>query len=94
MEFYFCKNILYLVQGIRDSYTRNVEEWKKIFDHKEPHTSSFPVPWNKLSSFEKMLVLRCIRPDKIVPAAQLFVEGKVVKKERRSPQNLKIGRRR
>ncbi|XP_077275021.1 dynein heavy chain at 36C [Temnothorax americanus] len=59
---------------IRDSVMKNIDEWKKIFDHKEPHTSSFPAPWNKLSSFEKMLVLRCIRPDKIVPAAQLFVE--------------------
>ncbi|KYM93367.1 Dynein heavy chain 7, axonemal [Cyphomyrmex costatus] len=60
--------------GIRESYTRNIDEWKKIFDHKEPHTTTFPAPWNKLSSFEKMLVLRCIRPDKIVPAVQLFVE--------------------
>ncbi|KYN44278.1 Dynein heavy chain 7, axonemal [Trachymyrmex septentrionalis] len=60
--------------GIRDSYTRNIDEWKKIFDHKEPHTTTFPAPWNKLSSFEKMLVLRCIRPDKIVPATQLFVQ--------------------
>ncbi|KAL0099438.1 hypothetical protein PUN28_020161 [Cardiocondyla obscurior] len=60
--------------GIRESYTKNVDKWKTIFDHKEPHTSTFPAPWDKLSSFEKMLVLRCIRPDKIVPAAQLFVE--------------------
>ncbi|XP_028047400.2 dynein heavy chain 7, axonemal [Monomorium pharaonis] len=59
--------------GIRESYARSIDEWKKIFDHREPHTTSFPAPWNKLSSFEKMLVLRCIRPDKIVPAAQLFV---------------------
>ncbi|XP_025270954.1 dynein heavy chain 7, axonemal [Camponotus floridanus] len=60
--------------GIKDSYTRYINEWKKVFDHKEPHMLSFPAPWNKLTNFEKMLVLRCIRPDKVVPAAQLFVE--------------------
>lgn len=62
---------------MKDSYTKNVGEWKKVFDHKEPHTLLFPAPWNKLNNFERMLVLRCIRPDKVMPAAQLFVEGKV-----------------
>ncbi|XP_032678001.1 dynein heavy chain 7, axonemal-like [Odontomachus brunneus] len=60
--------------GVKDSYTKNVGEWKKVFDHKEPHTLLFPAPWNKLNNFERMLVLRCIRPDKVMPAAQLFVE--------------------
>ncbi|XP_067216276.1 dynein axonemal heavy chain 7 [Linepithema humile] len=60
--------------GIKDSCTRSIDEWKRVFDHKEPHTIPFPAPWNKLSSFERMLVLRCIRPDKVVPAVQLFVQ--------------------
>ncbi|KAL6424720.1 hypothetical protein ACFW04_009998 [Cataglyphis niger] len=60
--------------GIKDSYAKSIDEWKKVFDDKEPHKAAFPAPWNKLTSFEKMLVLRCIRPDKVVSAAQLFVE--------------------
>ncbi|EFN75890.1 Dynein heavy chain 7, axonemal [Harpegnathos saltator] len=60
--------------GIKDSCTTNVGEWKKVFDHKEPHTLLFPAPWNRLGNFERMLVLRCIRPDKVMSAAQLFVE--------------------
>lgn len=55
-----------------------------MFDHKEPHTMSFPEPWNKFNSFERMMVLRCIRPDKVVPAAQLFVEGKSVRGEKKN----------
>ncbi|XP_050461697.1 dynein axonemal heavy chain 7-like [Cataglyphis hispanica] len=60
--------------GIKDSYTKSTDEWKKVFDDKEPHMAAFPAPWDKLTKFEKMLVLRCIRPDKVISAVQLFVE--------------------
>lgn len=74
----FTTRILW--QGIKDACTKNIDEWKRLFDHKEPHALSFPADWDKLNSFERMLVLRCIRPDKVVPAAQLFVEGKIVER--------------
>ncbi|EZA62718.1 Dynein heavy chain 7, axonemal [Ooceraea biroi] len=60
--------------GIKDSYVENIDKWKEIFDHKEPHTLTFPAPWNKLNRFKRLLLLRCIRPDKVMPAVQLFVE--------------------
>lgn len=45
-----------------------------IFDSGEPQKVPLPDPWNaKLSSLQKLLVLRCIRFDKIVPAVQDFV---------------------
>ncbi|XP_015178312.1 PREDICTED: dynein heavy chain 7, axonemal, partial [Polistes dominula] len=60
--------------GIKDVFVKNIEAWKSIFDDKEPDKLTFPEPFDKLSTFERMLVLRCIRPDKVVPAVQHFVE--------------------
>ncbi|XP_015440426.1 PREDICTED: LOW QUALITY PROTEIN: dynein heavy chain 7, axonemal [Dufourea novaeangliae] len=61
-------------EGLKDSFTENVDAWKVVFDHMEPHTLLFPAPYGQFSPFERMLVLRCIRPDKLVSAVQNFVE--------------------
>ncbi|KAH0950776.1 hypothetical protein HN011_006322 [Eciton burchellii] len=60
--------------GLKDSFEQSIDAWKKIFDHKEPHTLTFPEPWHTLNRFERLLILRCICPDNVVPAVQLFVE--------------------
>jgi dynein heavy chain len=63
------------IQGIRVHLEENQDEWKAVFDDAEPHTAKFPAPWpEKLSEFQDMLVLRCLRPDKVVPAVQNFVQ--------------------
>ncbi|XP_076648121.1 dynein heavy chain at 36C [Halictus rubicundus] len=61
-------------QGFKDSFTKNLNAWKVVFDHMEPHTLLFPEPYSQLNPFQRMLVLRCIRPDKLVSAVQRFVE--------------------
>ena len=43
-----------------------------------PHSEPLPGRWNKLITLEKMCVLRCLRPDKMVPAVQGFVSGECV----------------
>lgn len=55
---------------------RKIGAWRAIFDHKEPHSVTFPPPYDNLDVFARMLILRCLRPDKVVPAVQQFVEGK------------------
>ncbi|XP_076748638.1 dynein axonemal heavy chain 7 isoform X2 [Xylocopa sonorina] len=60
--------------GIRETFTNNTEQWKKLFDSKEPQNEPIPSPYHELNSFKRMLILRCIRPDKIIPAVQNFVE--------------------
>ena len=54
----------------RKSFVGNTHEWRKIYDSKEPHRAPFPSPWSeKLTDFQKMIVIRCLRPDKV---QQLF----------------------
>jgi dynein heavy chain len=36
--------------------------------------------WNSTGAFRKLLIVRCIRPDKVVPAVQDFVEANLGKK--------------
>ncbi|XP_063983101.1 dynein axonemal heavy chain 7-like [Diachasmimorpha longicaudata] len=61
-------------KGIRESFIKNNNAWKVFFDAKEPQTAPIPPPFDELTGLEKLLVLRCVRPDKVVPAVQTFVE--------------------
>ena len=50
----------------REHVIDNVEEWRKYYDDKAPHMAELPGNWqSKLTEFQRMMVLRCIRPDKV-----------------------------
>eukprot|EP00116_Pleurobrachia_bachei_P000103 sb/3460365/ len=64
--------------GFRKSFQANLPDWKRYYDAKEPQKIKLPEPWHsKLSDFQKMTCLRCIRPDKVVQAITNFVEEKL-----------------
>uniref|UniRef100_A0A8B9Q703 Dynein axonemal heavy chain 12 n=1 Tax=Apteryx owenii TaxID=8824 RepID=A0A8B9Q703_APTOW len=65
----------------RSHVSENAGEWQKIYDSKEPQ--SFPLPKqfsSTLNELQKMIILRCLRPDKIVPAITTFVTNNLGKK--------------
>ncbi|NXP46066.1 DYH7 protein, partial [Heliornis fulica] len=69
------------LKGLRSHISENISEWQKFYDSKEPQ--SFPLPEqfnNSLNELQKMIILRCLRPDKIGPAITTFVTGKLGKK--------------
>ncbi|CAB0035335.1 unnamed protein product [Trichogramma brassicae] len=66
-------------EGIRKAFVTNINAWKEIFDHREPHTVELPPPYDRLTRFEKLLPLRCLRYDKVVPAVQNFIEAEMGK---------------
>ncbi|KXJ23651.1 Dynein heavy chain 3, axonemal [Exaiptasia diaphana] len=47
--------------------------WKTFYDSSTPQTEKMPDPWDLLSGLDRMVVLRCLRPDKVVPAVQDFI---------------------
>lgn len=47
------------------------KEYKEVFDSAAPHREPLPGHWDKdLDEFQKMLVLKCVRADKIPDAMQ------------------------
>ncbi|XP_032094987.1 dynein heavy chain 12, axonemal [Thamnophis elegans] len=68
-------------KGLRNHVTSEPNEWRSIYDSKEPQTVPLPKPWNtELNEIKKMIILRCLRPDKITPAITTFVTDKLGKK--------------
>jgi dynein heavy chain, axonemal len=59
-------------RGLMDSLADRPDQWREVLDTAEPHTSSLPHPFNDmLNSFQKLLVLRCLAQDKLIPAIQV-----------------------
>ncbi|XP_071943674.1 dynein axonemal heavy chain 1-like isoform X2 [Antedon mediterranea] len=57
-----------------EDFSNHLDGYKRIFDSADPHQEDQPGDWNtKLDSFQRILVLRCIRADKVTNAMQDFV---------------------
>ncbi|XP_043934432.1 dynein axonemal heavy chain 12 [Protopterus annectens] len=68
-------------KGLSDHVYQYSEEWHKIYDSKEPYNEPLPSPWNeKLNGLQKMIIFRCLRPDKITAAVTNYVTDKLGKK--------------
>ncbi|KAK3571583.1 hypothetical protein QTP86_014552, partial [Hemibagrus guttatus] len=61
------------LEGLFEDVIENVAEWKRVYDSSRPHRERFPGKWHTLGGMEHMAVLRCFRPDKLVPAVQQFI---------------------
>ncbi|KAM8863638.1 dynein axonemal heavy chain 12 [Spinachia spinachia] len=69
------------LKGIKEAFIKSPEGFKSIYDSKEPSNTPLPAPWcEQLNDLQKMIIVRCLRPDKIVPAVTKFVTGKLGKK--------------
>ena len=62
------------LKGMDQFFFKNSKEFQRIFDSLEPENEPIPGEWeDKLTTFQKMIVLKAIRPDKITLAVQKFV---------------------
>ncbi|XP_078059400.1 dynein axonemal heavy chain 12 [Mustelus asterias] len=69
------------LHGLRDHFSKSSAEWRKIYESKDPQVVPLPHPWDhKINELQKMIVLRALRPDKIIPAVANFVVEKLGKR--------------
>lgn len=60
--------------NIEGSFTHNGPEWKRWFASSTPETDNLPLEWeSKCDKLRKMILLKVIRPDRVLPAVNLFV---------------------
>ena len=71
---------------MRQHVAANEAGWKKIYDSTEPLDVPMPDKWEtSTTKFQKMMIIRCLRPDKITPYVQNFVKTNLGAKFVESP---------
>ncbi|XP_054015460.1 dynein axonemal heavy chain 3-like [Hylaeus anthracinus] len=62
------------LEKLKESFQMRTSQWKTYYDLSNPQENSFPHPFEQeTESLKKLVILRCIRPDKIVVAVRMFV---------------------
>jgi len=62
------RSVLYLTD-----VQQNSAKWKEVYDSPSPDAFSFPAPFDSLTGLDRLVVLRTLRPDKMIPAVQQFI---------------------
>nr|XP_019953955.1 PREDICTED: dynein heavy chain 12, axonemal-like [Paralichthys olivaceus] len=69
------------LKGLREAFIERSGDFKPVYDSKEPYNTPLPAPWcDQLNDLQKMIIVRCLRPDKMVPAVTKYVAGELGKK--------------
>ncbi|KAJ3210279.1 Dynein heavy chain 7, axonemal [Dinochytrium kinnereticum] len=74
-----CKlSDLTFFNGLKEDFRPS--DWRSFTDCPEPLDATLPGKWGSVSEMQKMLVIRVLRPEKIIPVIQNFVKAKMGQK--------------
>ena len=51
--------------------------WKEWCEFEKPEEKALPLEWKSLGAFEKLLVIRCLRPDRLTMAISNYVRDRI-----------------
>jgi len=64
--------------GLADSVLGDPKEWGNLFTTENPHQDKLPNPWEKkLNSFQRLLLIRVLREEKIAAAIRRYIAGAI-----------------
>jgi dynein heavy chain len=64
-------------KGFDRDLEENLGAWEKISVSVSPEADEWPGKWNEIPIFSKLLILRVLRPDKVVPGIRNLISAEV-----------------
>ncbi|XP_045771343.1 dynein axonemal heavy chain 3 isoform X1 [Maniola jurtina] len=61
------------LHGFKENVEGNIAAWKQLYDLAAPHESALPEPYADIRGIAKLIIFRCVRPDKLIPLVQQYV---------------------
>lgn len=49
------------------------DEWNEWYDSNNPQDIPIPKPFQNIDGLERLVIIKCIRFDKVVPAIQVYI---------------------
>lgn len=68
------------------NFSFNLNVWKTYYDLKNPEEEYFPDQYSKVDDLTGLIIIRCLRPDKVVHAVKNFVVSKIGQQYIEPPQ--------
>lgn len=61
------------LKNLHVAVAENIKAWKSFYDQSSPEEENFPEPFSNVTDFVSLILLKAIRPDKIVHAVKKFI---------------------
>lgn len=71
----------HIVSGLKEDFVKNVDDWKSYHDLTDFESAMFPGPWHEKSTdFQRILIVRAVRPDKVIPVITELIAAELGEK--------------
>ncbi|XP_063858635.1 dynein axonemal heavy chain 3-like isoform X1 [Scylla paramamosain] len=71
---------------IHKHVARHTKAWEKVFLSDTPHLAEFPEPYKDLCGINRLAIIKCLRPDKIISAVQDLISQEFGEEYLSTPQ--------
>jgi dynein heavy chain len=72
---------LEVFKGIEQDFLGGSDRWNEMWNEPNPEVMTFPEPWqSKLDTFERIILIKAIRSDKVIPSIQKWIVEKTNEK--------------
>ncbi|XP_059216601.1 dynein axonemal heavy chain 3 isoform X2 [Stomoxys calcitrans] len=64
------------LEGLAEFYKNfqsDIDAWKTYYDLSSPEEAKYPPPYENIDEMLSLIILKCLRPDKVVPAVRAFI---------------------